>query len=353
MLSSNLHVTGYDASSWRRLISLFGAGASSEASPRTASSLLDRLVVVEDDHGACCAAFIADRGPVTLERYAGRGELSELCAQFGVRGAVAMRLGTIDALAERAAEDILHTNDTAGQWLALFKAMRALQQEGDLYFWPETRDTVPLPSTQLLTRALDVVLPDEHSFVAVLWEETEVWTALVLRRSGGKFDLIAGPELVLDTVGPLSGDFRRDHRAVSRAISGAVAPVQVGIYCQRKRFQRLLRDAEPGAWAKAIALLEIIIDPSPAYVHIAVAADALRATARKAGELLGGVDFLTHIEPWTRYAREQVANVASITGMLGFNPLELLAQQLQTYDDAAPSPLQARHAGSHRSHESR
>jgi len=334
MLSSNLHVTGYDASSWSRLISLFGMGSSPEDEPRIERepSVLDVLVVVEDEHGACCASFVANRGPVWLDHYAGRADLPALCTQHGVPRAIALKLGTIEELAERAAEDILRTDDSAGQWLALLTAVRELEHEGALYFWPESHDAVPLPSAQLLSRALDVFLPDDHSFVAVLWDESELWTALVLRRSGGKFDLIAGPELVLNAVGPLSGDFRRDHRAVSRAISNSIAPVQLGVYCQLQPFQRLLRDPEPGAWAKAIALREVIIDPSPAYVHIAVAADALRATARKAGELLGGIDFITHIEPWTRYAREQVANVKSITGMLGFNPLELLAHQLRALD---------------------
>jgi hypothetical protein len=120
---------------------------------------------------------------------------------------------------------------------------------------------------------------------------------------------------------------------VSRAISSSIAPLQLGIYTQRRRFERLLREAEPGAWAKAVALREIIIDPSPAYVHFAVGADALRATARRTGELLGGIDFLSFLEPWTRYAREQISHVTSITGMLGFNPLQVLARRLRANED--------------------
>ncbi|HTU57790.1 MAG TPA: hypothetical protein VMF89_05140 [Polyangiales bacterium] len=250
-----------------------------------------------------------------------------------MRRGVALKLGTIEELTERATPQMLRTDDYAGQWLALLTAARELEREGALYFWPEPRNVVPLPTPQLVTRALDVVLPDEHSFVAALWEDAELWTALVLRRRGGQFDLIGGPELVLDTVGPLSGDFRRDHRAVSRAISTSIAPLQLGIYTQRRRFERLLREAEPGAWAKAVALREIIIDPSPAYVNIAVGADALRATARRTGELLGGIDFLSFLEPWTRYAREQISHVTSISGMLGFNPLQVLARRLRANED--------------------
>ena len=331
MLSTNLRVTGFDAVTWGRFISLFESRRRRARDDHRNS--YGMVVVVEAPGGGACAAFIGDRGPIACDGYRSREDLPALCAEHSVRRGIALKLGTIEELTERATPQLLRTDDYAGQWLALLTAARELEREGALYFWPEPKNVVPLPTPQLVTRALDVVLPDEHSFVAALWEDAELWTALVLRRRGGQFDLIGGPELVLDTVGPLSGDFRRDHRAVSRAISSSIAPLQLGIYTQRRRFERLLREAEPGAWAKAVALREIIIDPSPAYVNIAMGADALRATARRTGELLGGIDFLSMLEPWTRYAREQISNVASVTGMLGFNPLQVLARRLRANDD--------------------
>lgn len=330
MLSASLRFTGFDALTWGRFISLFESRRSRASDHRNSYGM---VVVVEDDAGAACAAFIGDRGPISASNYRSRTDLATLCAEHHVRRGVALKLGAIEELMTRATAQMLRTDDYAGQWLALLGAARELEREGALYFWPESKNVVPIPTPQLVTRALDVVLPDEHSFVAALWEDVELWTALVLRRRGGQFDLIGGPELVLDTVGPLSGDFRRDHRAVSRAISESIAPLQLGIYAQRRRFERLLREAEPGAWAKAVALREIIIDPSPAYVHFAVGADALRATARKTGELLGGIDFMGLIEPWTRYAREQISAATSVTGVLGFNPLQLLARRLRANED--------------------
>jgi hypothetical protein len=337
VLSTNLRVTGFDAVSWGRFISLFESQRRRGRDDHRNS--YGALVVIEDPRGGACAAFIGDRGAIDAREYKSRADLPALCAEHHVRRGVAMKLGTIEELTERATPQLLRTDDYAGQWLALLTAARELEREGSLYFWPEARNVVPLPTPQLVTRALDVVLPDEHSFVAALWEDAELWTALVLRRRGGQFDLIGGPELVLDTVGPLSGDFRRDHRAVSRAISTSIAPLQLGIFTQRKRFERLLREAEPGAWAKAIALREIIIDPSPAYVNFAIGADALRATARRTGELLGGIDFMGILEPWTRYAREQISHVASVSGMLGFNPLQLLARRLRANEDGSGESL--------------
>ena len=330
MLSEDLSVTGYDSVTWLRLLSLFEVRP--ELPIHGEARRHGTLVVVEDDQGAACAGFITGRGSVALQDYASRADLPRVCEQLRVQRGVALRAGTAEELAERAADQVAMSDDYAAQWLALLHAGRQLQHEGALSFWPRRDNSVPLPSPAVLTRALDVVLPDERAFAMVLWEETEVWTALILRRRGGKIDLVAGPELVLDVVGPLGGDYRRDHRAVSRALSASVAPLQLGLYAQRHRFERLLRDAEPGAWAKAIALRDVIIDPAPAYVHVAAGADALRATAHKTSQFLGNIDleFITSaVSPIVRFAREQVMHVASVTGMLGFNPLQLLARKLR------------------------
>jgi hypothetical protein len=330
MLSSELRVTGFDPASWSRLLSLFGAGVEQASAAQRGT-----LVVVVDEHGAACAAFVTQRGPIPIASYTGRAELAQLCEQLGAPRAIVVKLGAIEELTERAVPRVLGSDNYAAQWLGLLTTARELEREGALYFWPE-RSRLPLPSPPVLARTLDTVLPDERSLLAVLWEDSVLWTALLLRRRAGEIDLVAGPEFVLDVVGPLGGDYRRDHRAVSRAVSDAVAPVHIGIYAQRSRFERLLRNPEPGAWAKAVALREIIIDPSPAYVHVALTADAMRATARKTSEILGGLDFLSFAQPYARYAREQIMHVASVTGLLGWNPLQVLASRLRSGERRQP-----------------
>jgi hypothetical protein len=44
---------------------------------------------------------------------------------------------------------------------------------------------------------------------------------------------------------------------------------------------------------------------------------------------LAGFDVVPYLSPFARFAREHVARVGSATGILGFNPLEVLAARLR------------------------
>lgn len=335
MLSPDLRVHGFTATSWLRLLSLFGVGTRAETS--NASGAHGTVVVIENPDETACAAFHTHLGGFSADGYASRADLPALCErQLALRGIV-VRRGAIEELTERAAARVLATEDFAAQWLALLATTRELTREGLLYFWP-ARTQLPLPTAAMLSRTLDVVLPDDRTFVAVLWDGDEVWTALCLRRRGREIDCLLGPEAVLEASGPLSGDYRRDHRAICRAIERELAPVHIGLFAQREQLERLLRAPHAGAWAKAVALREVIVDPAPPYVAVAVSADALRASAKKTGEWLGGIDFLSFLEPVGKVLREQIGQVASVTGLLGWNPLQVLAQRLRERDHSEPQP---------------
>lgn len=331
MLSPELRLTGFSSDAWLRLLALFGAdGAPRKTKGETHAQ--GSVVVIENEDGSACAAFHTELGSVTPEAYAGRADLPALCERHLARRGVVLRRGVIEEITERASARVLREEDFAAQWLALLSTIREVEREGLLYFWPP-RTQVPIPSPAVLTRMLDTLLPDGQSFLCVIWEGTEVWTALCVRRRGANIDLIAGPDVLLDVSGPLGGDYRRDHRAITRAVSAAIGPVHLGLFAQREDLEALLRDARPGAWARAVTLRDLIVDPAPAYVHVAVSADAVRATAKKTSEWLGGLDFFSVLEPVTRMLRDQITQVASVTGQLGWNPLQALATRLRARDD--------------------
>lgn len=325
MIAEDFRIEGFDVRAFAHLVSLFGVGrrqADVEANPR------GTLVVVRSEDGTPCASFVTGRGPVDVEAWQDTEGLESVCRRLGVRSAIIIDEGAIEELTERIAARIGFGDDYLKQWLAMLSVARELELESKILFWPR-RAHVPLPTPAMLKRALDLVLPDETSIVLALWDGEELWTGCALARRGGELSWLAGPELLLGWAGPLGGDFRRDHRQLTRAVSNAMAPVHLGIFAQRDVFEALLRSPEPGAWARAVALRDVILSPAAPYAHVAVGADALRAAGRRARTVFGGIDLGSYFAPIASFAREHVAHVGSLTGILGFNPLQALAARLQ------------------------
>jgi hypothetical protein len=328
MLSADLRFSGFSGDAWLRLLALLGFD---DAPPRENARTSGTLVVVERSEGIACAAFHTQRGVVPAMEYQGSASLQTLCERHGASGAVILQAGVIEEITERAAQRVLREHDYAAQWLALAATVRDLEREGRLFFWPP-RTRLPLPNHAVLMRMLDTLLPQDHTLLCMIWEGHELWTGVCVHRRGADIDMILGPEAILDMSGPLGGDFRRDHRAITRAVSSAIAPVHIGLFAQRAQLEALLRDARPGAWARAVTLRDVLVQPAPAYVHVAVSADALRASAKVTSEWLGGIDLMAVFSPLARAVRDQVSQVGSVTALLGWNPLQALATRLRARD---------------------
>jgi hypothetical protein len=326
MISEDFRFEGFDARDFLNLLSLFrgtgGGAAPLEDAPR------GMLVIVTEPGGGPIAALITGRGAIPLPAFTPESPIEPLCRQHGVERAVLIEEGTIEELTERAAERLSPSSDYAAQWLALLGAARELEDEGKLRFWPP-RSRLPLPTSNMITRALDLLLPEDHVLLIALWHGEALWTACALHRRGNEIDRILGPKLLLDWTGPLGGDYRRDQRVIRRAVERALGPVHLGLFAQHEAVQALLRDPSPGAWARAVALREIIISPAPRYVHLAVGADAARAAGARARDWLGGIDIAGYVTPAAQFAREHVARIGSVTQILGFNPLQALAARLR------------------------
>lgn len=326
MISENFRFEGFDARDFLNLLSLFrtpkahGAGAEPAATG-------GMLVLVTDAEGEAVAALITGRGAIPIPQWSQDSHIARLCERLGVERAVVVEAGAIEELTERTAQRLSFSAGYAAQWLTLLSAARELEDEGRLRFWPP-RTRLPLPTSAMLFRALDLLLPEDHVLLLALWDRDALWTACALYRRGAEIDRVIGPKLLLDWTGPLGGDYRRDQRALRRAVERALGPVHVGLFAQHAAIQELLRDPTPGAWARAVALRDIIISPAPRYVHLAVGADAARAAGQRARDWLGGIDLATYVAPAAQFAREHVARIGSVTQILGFNPLQALAARL-------------------------
>jgi hypothetical protein len=287
------------------------------------------LFIVRDAEGRILKVLHSMRGRVTGFDPALLDDLERARAEYRAIRCVVLREGVLDELVERVALRLQRGDDYLTQWLVMLKAARELEEAGLIEVHPRPLGSVPVPTPGTVRRALDLVLPDDHSMVATLWDRGTIWTAAALRRRAGSIDLVAGPDLVARFTGPLGGDWRRDYRVIADAVERSVAPVHLGVFAEADTVRELLRSPDPGAWARAVAVRDVILHPTPPYVAVALGADAVRAVAATSARLLGGVDFLGAFAPVTQYLRSRVQELTSVTQTLGFNPLRVLAAALR------------------------
>jgi hypothetical protein len=354
VISADLRVEGFDARSWTNLVSIFAPAVlsrirrdpQSSDAPEVEAPQGDggqrpsgSLVVVVSGEGRVLKAFHSQRGRIRDLAYEGPDALPALAERYGARRAIVIRQGAIEEISERVAQRIERGDDYVAQWLVVIRTVREVIDAGLVQIWPRPFATLPIPSPYMVSRALDLVLPDDRAMVMMLWNGSTPWTGAVLRRRRGEIDLLAGPDLIARWSGPLGGDWRRDHRFVSEGIERAVAPVHLGIYGEIESMRRLLRTTERGAWARAVAVRELIVSPTPPYVAVALGADATRAAAQRTAEWLGGIDALAQLAPLAAYLRSRVREIASVTQTLGFDPLRALATLLARSDAPRSDPL--------------
>lgn len=319
MFNENFQFHGFSASAWLHLLGLLGHQPEARSAPR--------LIVIEGEPGVAIAAFSTTGNVVDISEYTGAACLESLCQRHGCRGAIMLRDGLISDAVESASSQLGDNGDLLDLLLCLLTEMRTATLRGNLVQYPASRG-LPTPTAAVVRRAVDHILPDNTCMVVGVWDRHSLWTGVVLRRRDGHLDLCAGPDAIAEWVGPLGGDFHRDHRSITRAVSRIVAPVHLGLYAERDQLQNLLRNPLPGAWLKSVALREVVFDPSPAYVGAALGADGARAAADHLKTLLGGFDAFQKLQPYFGAFRDQLGSLSSVTRTLGFNPLEQLANRL-------------------------
>ena len=77
---------------------------------------------------------------------------------------------------------------------------------------------------------------------------------------------------------------------------------------------------------------EVVLHPAPAYAHVAVGADALRAAASWTGRWLGELGLGRYVEPVTRAGQATLGRFGGVHEALGFDPLGALSARLRRRD---------------------
>ncbi len=331
MISPELHFEGFDSRSWTNLISLFLPDQ--EVPEGVSRENVGSVLAVEAPDGKIIAAAHSRRGrvPELLGRNTSELSLEEMAFIAGAWRVVVVREGLMDELAERLALSCDLRDNYLAQCLGLLRVIREKLDSEQLRMWPNPLGSVPVPSAYATEKAMDLILPDERAAVMVLFDEG-VWTAVALRRSMGAVDFIAGPDLIKRWSGPLGGDWRRDQRVIVNAVSRAMAPVHIGIFADAKVLHALLREKDPGRFAKAVAVRDIVVSPRPSYLWAALGADAARGVGSLSARVLGGFDFAEGVLPIARELRARFLEATTVSEALGFDPMALLGAVLRRED---------------------
>lgn len=270
-------------------------------------------------------------GGIGWEDPPGPGALKALARAQGVRWVVALEEGALDELMHRVQERVRMEQGSLDQGLEWARALRELLQERRIAVHPRPLEGVPIPQATTLTRALDLALPDDRTAVAYLFDGPDVWSSIVLRKTRGVIDLVAGHR----ALGLHPAEIRSflDYPRILDAVKRKFGEPHAGFFAERRTVERLFADPRPGTWARAYALREVIVEPMTPWAGVMLGSGVVREAFDRSKRLLSRLDPLGLAQPLARAARERLTSSVDFKQILGFDPFEVLDRLIRLEDD--------------------
>ncbi|MSP24395.1 MAG: hypothetical protein EXR75_04380, partial [Myxococcales bacterium] len=268
MIAPDVRFEGFTGRDWQRVVQLF-------TPERTARRPRDP----ERAEGGVIAVHAEGRPRKLVHSSAGRLRLDDVArdwplsaAELGRRHeaswALKLESGALESIFEQLGARLRQDDDFLAQTLILLALVRDEITRGTIESWPRRLQGIPLPTAAMVEHSLDVVCPAGRTMLLGLFDGDEVWTSVALRRGPRGIDLVLGPDALRGELGLLSGDFRRDHRHLARAVTDRASPLSFGCYAEWQTFRALEVDPSPGAWALAVAVRDLVLHPVPAALAI-------------------------------------------------------------------------------------
>jgi len=252
----------------------------------------------------------------------------ELARRHLASGALCLERDALENVMEELGMRLRREDDLTAQWLTLLSLVQAQLNAGRIQMWPQRLRGMPLPSKPMIDRTLDLVCPRGKTMLIGLFDRDELWSSIALRRGARGIDLVLGPDALRGELGLLSGDFRRDHRHLVRAVSERAGPLSLGCFAEYRTFLDLEVDPTPGAWALAVAVRDVVLHPVPAAMAVPIGIDAGRAAFSALREVAARIDPAGVLAPALGAMRDVAFGDRKLEDVLGFNPLELLRRLL-------------------------
>lgn len=331
MLTADVRFESFTPTDWARFVSVW--------SVRRASSTVDEGaarggIIVVHDGGRVRKVLHTIDGRIDPNDVAWPQPLEDVALDRRASWAWAVHAGSLEELMERWGARVRRGDDVLGQALHLFAAFRELLDEGAIESWPRRLKNVPVPARAMVDRTIDAFVPAGRSAILALYDEGELWTALVVRRSNeaprARVDVIAGPTELRRAMGLVSGEFRRDYRHLVDAVEALYAPPSIGLHAEVATFRALVASAKPGDWARAVALREVIVSPMPRVLALPLGVDAGRGIFDVASRFAKQIDPIGVVQPLLQTLGRVLPQLPPTTGRAspGFDVLDVVRKLL-------------------------
>lgn len=328
MLAPDVRFEGFTTSDWIRVLSLFR--------PRPKGS-----EVRDPDRPRGGIIAVHDRGKLKKlsHTHVGRLRVDEaqrdwplsaqaIAQRHHASWAAVLSWGVLEDVMDRFAARVRRGDDLTTQTITLLQVARDEAAAGRITLWPGRLRGVPIPPPAVVAGTLDSLCKPGFSMVFGLFEADELWTCVAVRRARTGFDLLLGPDEIRSDMGLLAGDWRRDYRHLAHAVEHRAGPLSLGCFAEVATIRALLVDPTPGAWARAVAVRDVILSPIPPAIGIPLGIDAGRAALFALKAFTERVDPLGVVVPTMRAAFSQKGEGDQAGGFFGFHPLELLRKML-------------------------
>jgi hypothetical protein len=338
VLSADVRFEGFTQTDWSRVLSLF-APRRAEGAERDPERPRGGVIAVHGG-GRIRKLVHTEVGRLRLDDLLDAWPLdaAELARRHHASWSVVVEMGALEEIMESFGARARRDDDFTTQLLLLVGLVREQILEGRIEHWPVRLAGMPVPTTGMVSRTLDAICPREQVIALGLFDGGELYTSIALRRgASGNVDWIVGPDELRRDMGLLAGDWRRDHRHLARAVERRMGRIAMGVYAETATLRRLEVDATPGAWAKAVAVRDVILQPVPVALALPLGIDAGRAAVSALRDVIDRAGASEAAGPLLGSVRSTLGDLADALGLtpapgavagLEFDPLELLRRLL-------------------------
>lgn len=328
MLTPDVRFESFTPTDWGRFLSVWRSQVA--PSPTNGTEVARGGLVVVHDGGRVRKVLHTIDGRIDPSSVGWPQPLEDVAREHRASWAWALHAGALEELMERWGARVRRGDDVLSQALHLFAAFRELLDEGAIQSWPRRLKNVPVPARAVVDRTIDAFVPAGRSAILALYDEGELWTAIVLRRSAqlapARFDVISGPSELRRAMGLVSGEFRRDYRHLVDAVEALYAPPSIGLHAEVATFRALVASARPGDWARAVALRDVVVSPMPRVLAVPLGVDAGRGVVEVATRFAKQIDPIGIVQPLLQTIGQVLPQLPPTTGRAspGFDVLDVL-----------------------------